>query len=115
MKKIVKFSKPYKLIFKIKKDFYDNNLINLKKSIKTNKYYTRQKKRKKCKNCNSIKSKYLFKSFGVNYFVCKKCSHLNGAHEDSKRFTNFLYKENQGKNYSKNYISDYKERVERAD
>ena len=113
MKKIVKYSKSYKSIFRIKKDFYNNNSANLKKSIKTNKYYTTQKKRKKCKNCYSTKSKYLFKSFGVNYFICKKCSHLNGAHEDSKKFTNFLYRDNKGKNYSKNYISDYKDRVKK--
>ena len=37
MKKIVKFSKRYdNEIFKIKKDFYENNLSNLKSTIKIN-------------------------------------------------------------------------------
>ena len=49
MKKIVKYSKSYKSIFRIKKDFYNNNSANLKKSIKTNKYYTTQKKEKNVK------------------------------------------------------------------
>ena len=47
MKKIVKFSKPYdNEIFKIKKDFYENNLSNLKSIIKINKIYKSQKLRK---------------------------------------------------------------------
>ena len=111
MIKIIKFSKSYNSIYKIKKDFYVNNQLNLKKSLEINKYYIKQKLRKKCKNCNKSRSRYIFKSFKVNYFLCNRCFHLNGAHEDSWQFNNFLYHKNSGKNYSRNYISDYKNRV----
>ena len=67
--------------------------------------------RTKCKNCNKSKLNYIFKSFKVNYFICKICSHLNGAHEDTRQFNNYLYKENRGKSYARNYLSDYDSRV----
>lgn len=111
MKKIIKFSKSYNSIFSIKKDFYTNNRLNLKKSLAINKYYRKQPKRKTCKNCNKKKTKYSFTSFNAKYFICKHCSHLNGAHEDTKKFNDFLYKKNEGKNYARNYILDYNSRV----
>ena len=111
MNKIIKFSKSYNSIFKIKKDFYTNNQLNLKKAINVNNYYIKQPLRTKCKNCNKSKLNYIFKSFKVNYFICKICSHLNGAHEDTKQFNNYLYKENSGKSYARNYLSDYNSRV----
>ena len=38
MNKIIKFSKSYENIFKLKKDFYDSNKINLKNSVSLNSF-----------------------------------------------------------------------------
>jgi len=109
--KVIKFSKKYENIIEIKKDFYTNNLKNLKNTLKVNKKYSHQKKRKFCKNCETKISKPLFKSFNVKYGICKKCGHLNGIHEDSVSFANWLYAGNAGSNYSEGYLKDYNSRV----
>ena len=55
MNKVLKFSKSYGNILKIKKDFYDNNEIHLKNAIKINSEYKKQPLRQSCKNCGSKK------------------------------------------------------------
>ena len=114
MKKIVKFSKPYdNEIFKIKKDFYENNLSNLKSIIKINKIYKSQKLRKYCQNCNYRISKKDFISYKISYSLCKKCTHLNGIYEITNDFAYKLYKGSKSKLYSLNYIKDYNLRVKK--
>lgn len=108
---IVKFSKKYDNIIGIKKDFYTNNLKNLKNTFFVNKKYAQQKKRKFCKNCEKKIDKPLFKSFKIKYSVCSKCGHLNGMYEDSSNFAKWLYADNGGSNYSKGYLKDYDTRV----
>ena len=108
---IVKFSKKYEDIIEIKRDFYTNNLKNLKNTLKVNKKYAQQKKRKFCKNCETKISKPLFKSFNIKYSICNKCGHLNGIYEDSVNFANWLYMGNAGSNYSEGYLKDYNSRV----
>lgn len=54
---------------------------------------------------------FFFKSFKVDYFLCKKCNHLNGGYEKSEKFLNNLYSSDSGKNYSKNYIKNFRKRV----
>ena len=100
------FSKNLSKISIIKKDFLDKNNFHLSQIKKINAKYIRLKKRKFCKNCKKKKLIYFFKSFNVNYFLCKKCNHLNGGFEESEKFLNDLYFSNNGKNYSKNYIKN---------
>jgi 2-polyprenyl-3-methyl-5-hydroxy-6-metoxy-1,4-benzoquinol methylase len=111
--KIVKYSKKYGPLLKIKKDFYTNNSLFIKNSIKVNKFYSKQKKRKKCKNCNSKIAKNYIKNFYVSYSICKKCNHLNGEFEDTKKFTKWLYQKDGkfSQNYAINYLKDYNTRV----
>ena len=109
--KIVKYSKSYDNLLGIKKKFYSDNESNLESAIKINKKYISQPKRKYCKNCESKISKKLFFQFKVNYTICKRCGHLNGLHEDTKDFVNWLYFENKGDNFKKNYLSDFNKRV----
>ena len=111
MSKIIKFSKSYKNILKIKKDFYINNKTYLDNSLRINKIYKKQPLRKSCKNCGSKKIKPFIKSFKIPYNLCSLCGHLNGAYQDTNNFANQLYNENDGKNYSKNYLNDYDQRV----
>ena len=101
MNKIIKFSKSYGNIIKIKKSFYDDNETNLKKAIKINNEYKKQPLRKCCKNCGSKKIKLFMKNFNISYKLCSHCGHLNGAYEDSRVFAKKLYTNNDGKKYSK--------------
>ena len=111
MKKIEKFSKSYENIFKIKKDFYINNKLNLNHSLRINKIYKKQPLRKFCKNCRSVKIRSFIKNFQIPYKICQNCGHLNGAYQDTHSFAQKLYNTNDGKNYSKNYLNDYEQRV----
>ena len=109
--KNVKFSKSYNKIIKIKKNFYVNNIENLKNALKINKKYLLQPKRIKCKNCSAKKLKKFIKSFQIDYLICDKCGHLNGRYQDTKSFSRWLYEKDDGENYSKGYEKDYLSRV----
>ena len=109
--KYFQFSKSNESIRNLKSDFIIKNKILLQETMKINSKYKKQKKRVHCKNCQKKLNKYDFISFGIKYCICKRCSHINGAHEDSDNFINFLYREKKGKNYSENYMKFYKERV----
>ena len=115
--RVTKFSKSFKDILSIKKGFINENKKHLQRSIGVNQKYINQPKRKKCKNCQVKISDALFNQFKVNYTMCKRCGHLNGAHEDNVKFINWLYSE---KNRSDNYKAktfypskDYNERVKK--
>ena len=111
MKKIIEFSKSYGNITKIKKDFYDGNIKNLKNALRINNIYKNQPLRKNCKNCNSRKIKSFIKNFNIPYKLCSRCGHLNGAFQDTNIFAKKLYNASGGKNYSKNYLNDFDVRV----
>ena len=51
-KKTVKFGKSFKDVDQIKKNFFFENNILLKKQNKLNKFYISQPSRKRCKACN---------------------------------------------------------------
>lgn len=109
--KNIKYSKSYKDILQIKKDFYLNNKENLKKAIKINKKYSQQPKRFNCKNCNSRSLNKFIKNFNIEYLQCNNCGHLNGRYDDTSHFTKWLYQRDGGKNYSYGYEKDYLKRV----
>ena len=95
---IVKFSKSYKNILKIKKDFYKNNKLNLDTVLKINKFYKKQKLRKNCKICKKKIQNFFIRNFGVDYSLCSRCN-TNGKYEDQKNFLiGFILR--KGKNYS---------------
>ena len=91
MKKIIEFSKSYGNITKIKKDFYDGNIKNLKNALRINNIYKNQPLRKNCKNCDSRKIKSFIKNFNIPYKLCSRCGHLNGAFQDTNIFAKKLY------------------------
>ena len=111
MKKIVKFSKSYKNILGIKKDFYNNNLSNLNSVLKINNLYKKQPLRKNCKNCNSSNLTSFIKNFGIEYKICNICNHVNGQYQDTEKFAEKIYSMNKGKDYAKNYLGDFDLRV----
>ena len=91
MSKIIKFSKSYNNIIKVKSDFYNNNISNLKNAIKINNLYKKQPLRKYCKNCGSTKIKLFIKNFKIPYKICSSCGHLNGAYQDTNNFAKKIY------------------------
>ena len=111
---IKKFSKKLADIYKIKSNFYYQNNKLLQNEIIINKRYKKQPLRDNCKNCNYKSTKKTFLSFGIDYFVCSKCSHLNGIYSDSKIFCDWLYSEKKTDNYNnkKFYtLKDFDKRV----
>ncbi len=106
-----KFSKNLGDITDIKKKFFVENQKLLKKSQNSNQFYNKQEIRKFCKVCQKSLSPYNFDfmNHGVEYKICRNCNHLNGLREDSKQFTDYMYK---GASYSKNYMEDYEKRID---
>ena len=109
--KIVKYSKTYEQLSKIKNSFYLENQSLLKDAIKINKKYIKQPKRKLCKNCGYKIQGYIFINHLVKYTVCKKCTHLNGIYKDTNKFTNWLYYQSSGDNYKRVYQNHFNARV----
>lgn len=109
--KIIKFSKSYKSLLKIKKNFYIDNTSNLKLVKKINQFYKKQTKRNNCKNCNTKLNKPIFKNFDIDYISCSRCGHLNGSYEDTNKFVEWLYSKDDGENYSYNYSKNFNLRV----
>jgi 2-polyprenyl-3-methyl-5-hydroxy-6-metoxy-1,4-benzoquinol methylase len=112
---IKKFSKKLADIYKIKTNFYYQNNKLLKDEIKINKKYKEQPLRDKCKNCNYKSEKKIFFSFGIDYFVCSKCHHLNGIYSDSKKFCHWLYEEKKTDNYNNQKFYTLKDFDKRVD
>lgn len=110
MKKIL-FSKSYKNIALIKKNFISDNEKFLSYAKKINAAYIKQVKRKNCKNCSSKISKPFLKNFGIKYCMCVTCGHLNGIYEDTQKFNKWLYSSEKGKNYNLFYNKFYTSRV----
>ena len=111
MKKIIKFSKKNEDIFYIKRNLVNENLINLRNSIKINKKFNKLRKRKNCIICNSKLLQKDFISHNVSYIICKKCGHLNGDRTLNKKFNHNIYASNKGKNYSYLYKKLFRSRL----
>lgn len=108
---IEKFSKPSVAVITNKTSFFKENAKHLSYVRGVNELYIRQPQRAKCKNCDKPLSGADFTSHNVSYVVCGVCSHLNGIHDDTEEFSNFLYKEDDGEEYAENYISFYDSKV----
>lgn len=113
MKKIILFSKKISDVSKLKSDFFHDNKVYLNRATKGFKLYLKEKKRLFCKNCENKLGKNIFKSNKVSYSICKKCSHLNGAHQDTDNFLNKLYLSEKGSSYEKGYTKDFNKRVKK--
>ena len=108
------FSKKSSDLSSIKKTFFINNNAHLKKIINVNKLYIKHcKKRIFCKNCENKLSNNFFKSFGIKYFICKRCEHLNGEFLENEIFLNKIYASSNGKKYAQNYLKFFNERVKK--
>ena len=109
---IEKYSKSSSPMLDIKKEFFDSNDKLLKEAVETNELYSEQEPRLNCKNCEDPIGQEAFNSFGVSYSLCNNCGHLNGIYEDSEKFTQYLYSEDNGDHYKESYLKDYDRRVQ---
>ena len=108
-----RFSKPYGPLFDIKSSFYESNETHLADANAINKVYSQQPIRTRCKACGSqLPTSSDFRNHGVSYTICPNCTHCNGFHDDTLEFTDYLYKSDDGSNYSSNYLSNYKSRID---
>ena len=111
MKKVIKFSKKISDISTIKKDFFISNVKYLKNALKINKLYSKQIRRKNCKNCNFKIKNVTFISHNIEYSVCERCQHLNGVYEDTNSFNRKVYLSEAGSNYINSYKKNFNLRV----
>ena len=102
-----KYSKPSGFYFNTKASFFSENEKLLNIELKKNQLYGEQPLRTHCKICRvDLPLAVDFISHGVGYKFCEQCSHLNGAHEDTKGFIEKLYISDDGSEYSKNYVDE---------
>ena len=113
-KKIIKFSKSYQNIFNLKKNFIKFNTLELKRIRKINDIHSKGKKRIKCKNCEKkLHKTNLFKSFGINYKLCRNCGHLNSNFQESEKLHKLLYEKKSNLTFGNVYKNQYMERVDK--
>lgn len=108
---IEQYSKESQPIREIKQPFVDDNDRLLNETLELNRLYLEQEPRTECKNCGDSLGPKLFESFDIPYTICSTCGHLNGMHEDSQEFLDYLYSQGNGDNYKESYINNYDNRV----
>lgn len=102
---IKRFGKPSASNIRLKKDFFTENQNHIYENKNIINFYLSQPDRLLCKNCNhKLRLENDFVKNGVGFKICAICTHLNGAHQDTKDFTEFVYTEENGQSYSKTYL-----------
>ncbi len=104
-------------LLKHKTAMFDSNASLLRRNDDIAAVYLRQPERSACKNCAAeLPSEPTFVSHGVGYKVCPTCGHLNGAHEETEAFCDYLYIGDDGKAYAQAYAAQseaqYQSRVQ---
>lgn len=100
-----KYGKPSGPLLALKSHFFSENEELLQRQRGLAALYTSQPRRLRCKACDGPVSEVSFSKLGVDYLVCPRCGHLNGAHEDSDAFCSELYVEEGGAAYARDYSS----------
>ena len=91
--KTEKFGKTFSGYKKIRESFFDkaqNDLI-VERLVKADELYRQQPRRTNCKLCESELTELAFERNHVGYYICGKCGHLNGAHQDTEAYNHALY------------------------
>lgn len=107
-----KYGKSFGNLNSMKANFFNNNDGMLKMADGMADILSNQPIRKVCKICGNELGDPLFKSHGLEYIKCPKCSHLNSKHEDTDDFASKVYVEDDySKNYSSKDRSEYEKRM----
>ena len=108
---IIKYSKPSIAVIKNKTSFFEQNDKHLNHVRSVNDFYKKQPQRNHCKTCSKELGEVDLLIHDVPYSLCVNCNHLNGRHEDTREFAEFLYSDSDGEEYSQNYLNNYNSRV----
>ena len=98
-----RYGKPSSDILGLKDSFFRDNDELLERTLAVVRSYTSQPLRERCKNCAERLGAPTFHKHGVGYVVCERCTHLNGAHEDTDEFLAALYTSDGGSAYAATY------------
>lgn len=111
---IERFSKQLGRLLELKASFFAENDRLLERARDRAAFYRAQPLRARCKNCDGpvSHSDPSFTKFGVPYFQCEQCGHLNGAHDDSEAFCALIYSEEYGATYTEMDAASYDRRLE---
>ena len=101
--KLVRHGKPSGPILQQKAAFFSDNQRLRERVERISEFYAAQPPRQACKNCARRLSGLSFTKLSVHYIVCSQCGHLNGAHEDTAAFCEFVYTDNAGEAYAQAY------------
>ncbi len=94
--KLVRYGKPSGDLLKHKVSFFEQNDMHREESVRVAKLYTQQPRRTRCKCCDGSLGDVSFTKLEIDYIVCARCGHLNGAHEDTEAFCQRVYAEDGG-------------------
>lgn len=102
-----RYGKPSAAWFKAKKWFFDQDRDLLEECHRIARLYVRQPRRTQCKICTApLGTAADFTKHGIDYLFCRRCGHMNGAHEDTDAFCAGLYEADESDLYVRMYASE---------
>ena len=110
---MLRFGKSAGPLLTHKQSFFTDNAEFLAEGHRIARVYTNQPRRTTCKCCRATLGAVSFSKHGIDYHICGKCGHLNGAHEDTDAFCGEIYTENSGQKYARNYGAADREAYDR--
>lgn len=109
------FGKSSSALLMLKHSFFEENALHVEKQRDISNVYTAQPLRTHCKNCSQeLNVKPDFVKDSIPYKICQTCTHLNGAHEDTREFCEKVYQQDDtsyAQNYSAGTTEDYEYRI----
>lgn len=100
---IRRYGKPSGPLLSLKSHFFSDNERLLDEQRQLAALYAQQARRTRCKACDNPIDKVAFSKLGVDYMICPRCGHLNGAYEDSDAFCAAVYTDASGAAYARAY------------
>lgn len=100
---MIRFGKSAGPLLAHKTGFFSSNDELLAEGNRIGAIYTRQPRRAACKVCAGPLDGARFTKQDIEYVLCARCGHLNGAHEDTAAFCDAVYTGDDGASYAKNY------------
>jgi len=99
-----RYGKPSLPLLLQKTSFFEENDILAAKQAKIARVYRKQPRRTRCMNCAArMDGQSDFVKNGIDYLICSRCQHLNGAFECTEEFCNGLYAKDSGEDYAKTF------------
>ena len=91
---IERYGKPAADIKKFKQSFFEDNEELVKEHNKCAELYKKQPRRTVCKNCKgTLYDGVTYESHGLQYVICSHCGHVQGTHEETVEYSEYLYSE----------------------